>query len=87
MMANLLRDEALVPAVKRQFAGYHQFLAAAAGHPRWPADRRAGARPRAAACGCDGHSLAFTTWQSLAREQGLDDERAADLMCRLVAAA
>jgi hypothetical protein len=30
--------------------------------------------------------LAFATWRSLAREQGLDDAQAADLMCRLVAA-
>jgi hypothetical protein len=34
-----------------------------------------------------GHALAFSTWQSLAREQGLDDEHAAELMCRFVAAA
>jgi hypothetical protein len=34
-----------------------------------------------------GHALAFTTWQSLAREQGLDDAQAVALMCRLVAAA
>ncbi len=34
-----------------------------------------------------GHALAFTTWRSLVRDQGLDDARATDLMCRLVAAA
>jgi AcrR family transcriptional regulator len=34
-----------------------------------------------------GHALAFTTWRSLVREQGLDDSQAADLMCRLVGAA
>jgi hypothetical protein len=34
-----------------------------------------------------GHALAFTTWRSLVRDQGLDDARAAELMCRLVAAA
>jgi AcrR family transcriptional regulator len=31
-----------------------------------------------------GHALAFSTWRSLAREQGLDDDRAADLMAALV---
>jgi hypothetical protein len=31
-----------------------------------------------------GHALAYTTWRSLAREQGLPDERAAALMCALV---
>jgi AcrR family transcriptional regulator len=34
-----------------------------------------------------GHAVAFTTWRSLASEQELDDRQAADLMCRLVAAA
>ncbi len=85
MLANLLRDEDLVPAVKQQFAGYHQFVAImrdilVAGHG---VRGRARERLHAAA----GHAVAFTTWQSLAREQGLDDERAADLMARLVTAA
>ena len=31
-----------------------------------------------------GHALAYTTWRSLAREQGLDDAQAAELMCGLV---
>jgi hypothetical protein len=34
-----------------------------------------------------GHALAFTTWQSLVREQGLAERDAVDVMCRLVAAA
>jgi hypothetical protein len=34
-----------------------------------------------------GHALAFSTWQSLAREQGLDDAEAVELGIRLVAAA
>jgi hypothetical protein len=34
-----------------------------------------------------GHALAFPTWQSLARAEGLDDDEAAELMCRLVATA
>ena len=41
---------------------------------------RARARERAAI----GHALAFATWRSLAREQGLDDAQAAELMVRLV---
>ena len=40
-----------------------------------------------AAVAAIGHALAFTSWQSLAREQGLDDRQAAELMCRFVAAA
>ena len=34
-----------------------------------------------------GHALAFASWRSLAIEQGLGDDEAAELMCRLVAAA
>jgi len=31
-----------------------------------------------------GHALAFPTWRSLFREQGLSTEEAVELMCRLV---
>ena len=34
-----------------------------------------------------GHALSFPTWRSLAREQGLSDRQAAELMCRLVTVA
>jgi hypothetical protein len=49
--------------------------------------RRAGgnARPRVQAA--IGHALAFSTWSSLAREQGLDDIQAVEMMRRLVGAA
>ena len=85
MLANLHRDEELVPAVKKQFAGYHEFVRImqeilVAGH-----GVRGRARTRLLAAA--GHAVTFTTWQSLARDQGLDDERAADLMARLVTAA
>ena len=85
MLANLHRDEELVPAVKKQFAAYHEFVAImqqilVAGH-----GVRGGARELLLAAA--GHAVAFTTWQSLARDQSLDDERAADLMARLVTAA
>jgi AcrR family transcriptional regulator len=81
MMDNLIRDEALMPVVKWTFEGFRAFLAAA--RDTLMAGRGSRKRQRAAV----GHALAFTTWRSLAREQGLDDAQAADLMCRLVAAA
>jgi AcrR family transcriptional regulator len=81
MLGNLLRDEDLVPAVKQQFAAFHGFLAAA--RDVLAAGRGRGAQVKAAA----GHAVSFTTWQSLTREQGLSDERAAELMARLVEAA
>jgi AcrR family transcriptional regulator len=85
MMSNLVRDEETMPTVREQFAGFHNYLAAAQTtlmHGRRP--RRA-ARDRVSAA--TGHALAFTTWRSLAREQRLDDAQAAELMCRLVTAA
>jgi AcrR family transcriptional regulator len=80
MLANLVRDESTVPTVKRQFRGFHDYLTAA--RDTLVVGRRARKRQRAAI----GHAVAFATWRSLAREQGLDDAQAADLMCRLVAA-
>lgn len=85
MRDNVLRDEAVSPIVRQTLAGYRAYLATATDalmKGRSPRGRAA-KRVRAAV----GHALAFTTWRSLAREQGLDDEQAADLMCRLVEAA
>jgi AcrR family transcriptional regulator len=85
MMDNILRDEATVPIVKRMLGGYRDYLTAA--RDTLMVGRRtrsrAGRRTRAAI----GHALAFATWRSLVREQGLDGPQAAELMCRLVAAA
>ena len=81
MMSNLVRDETTVPVVKQQFAGFHAYLADAAD------TLMTGRRPRRRVRAAIGHALAFTTWQSLVREQGLPDRDAVDVMCRLVAAA
>jgi AcrR family transcriptional regulator len=82
MRENVLRDEASVPLIGKSLAGYRAYLADAADVlMRGRGLRgRVATRTRAAV----GHALAFTSWQSLAREQGLDDLQAADLMCRLV---
>jgi AcrR family transcriptional regulator len=85
MLDNLIRDEDAVPAVTRTFAAFHAFLAAARDVLVDGRGVRGSARRRVAAA--SGHALAFTTWRSLVREQGLDDARAAELMGRLVAAA
>jgi AcrR family transcriptional regulator len=77
MMDNLIRDEDLVPTVKRMFGAYRGYLDAA--REVLMDGRRA--RKRAAAIG---HALAFPTWRSLVREQGLRSPDAAQLMCRLV---
>src|SRR5262249_53908087 len=85
MMENLHRDEATMPTIKRLFAAFRDYLSAAretlmSGRP---AQVRAHERARAAI----GHALAFATWRSLTRGQGLDDNQAAARMCRLAAAA
>ncbi|MDX6650173.1 MAG: hypothetical protein QOJ97_2124 [Solirubrobacteraceae bacterium] len=83
MMANLLRDEDAVVPIKQGMERFRGYLGAA--RDVLMEGRRGRGRARVEAA--TGHALAFTTWRSLARDQGLDDRRAADLMCRLVAAA
>jgi AcrR family transcriptional regulator len=83
MMDNLHRDELTMPIVKRMFSGFRQYVAAA----RDVLLRGRPGRRRDAARAAIGHALAYTTWRSLTREQGLDDAQAVELMCRLVAEA
>jgi AcrR family transcriptional regulator len=85
MLANLHRDEAVVPMVAERFSRFHEYLAGA--REVLMAGRALRGRARARVFGAIGHALSFATWRSLVREQGLDDEAATDLMCRLVAAA
>jgi AcrR family transcriptional regulator len=84
MLANLHRDEDAVPVVGQLFAGFHAYMAAARDTLAQGRPRQLGARRVRAAIG---HALAFSTWQSLAGNQGLSDREATDLMCRLVEAA
>jgi AcrR family transcriptional regulator len=85
MMANLLRDEATSALVARHLRAYHDYMAAAAGVLMTGRGLRG--RRRARVHAAIGHALAFATWRSLARDQGLGDADAVDLMCALVAAA
>ncbi|HEY8489826.1 MAG TPA: helix-turn-helix domain-containing protein [Dehalococcoidia bacterium] len=78
MLENLLRDMRSMPIVAQHLQGFFQFLDAAgdvlaAGRA---ADRRLRAALRLA--------LHFRTWQTLARDAGLSDREAADLMVRAV---
>ena len=82
MYVSLLRDEQLLPAVHHRLRDFHGYLRSirddlAAG--RGLRGRRAH-HARAAI----GHALAFQTWRSLTREQGLGSDEAAELMSRLV---
>lgn len=83
MMDNILRDQATMPIVNQMLGGYRDYLSAARGSVLSGSRERGGARSRVRAA--IGHALAFATWRSLTWEQGLNDEQAADLMCRMVA--
>jgi AcrR family transcriptional regulator len=85
MMVNSLRDEAAMPVVQQALGPYHAMLGAV--RELLMTGRRGRGRARERTEASIGHALAFPTWRSLAREQGLDDESAADLMTRLVIAA
>jgi AcrR family transcriptional regulator len=82
MYTSLLRDEAVVPEVHRRLRDFHGYLRVI--EDILMAGRglrgRAARRTRAAI----GHALAFPTWRSLAREQGLAERDAVALMCSLV---
>jgi AcrR family transcriptional regulator len=85
MLDKLLRDEQAVPMVAELFAPFHQFQAAIAEILLRGRGLRGRARDRVRAA--IGHAISFRTWQQLTAESGLDDEGAAELMRRLVAAA
>jgi AcrR family transcriptional regulator len=82
MYASLLRDEPLVPAVERRLRDFYGYLGAIQDILMTGRGLRgrAARRTRAAI----GHAVAFPTWRSLARDQGLADGDAVALMCVLV---
>ncbi len=86
MLENLFRDEATVPIVRERFAAFRGYLAAAQDTLMTGRRLRGAAKLRTRAA--VGHAIAFSTWRSLAREQGLDDDDAVvELMSALVGAA
>jgi AcrR family transcriptional regulator len=82
MLANLHRDEPLVPTVEQFFGAFHGFIATI--RDVLMRGRRARGKSRTRVQAALGHALAFGTWRSLARDEGLDDAEAAELMSRLV---
>lgn len=83
MVGNLLRDAAFVPTVDRRLDGLRAYAREASEIlMRGRGGRGAASRRTRAAIG---HALAFATWRSLARDQGLGDDEAVELMARLVA--
>ena len=85
MLDNLFRDETTTPLVQERFADFRGYIDAARGTLMTGRSLRGTARRRTQAA--LGHSIAFSTWKSLVREQRLDDSDAASLVRALVAAA
>jgi AcrR family transcriptional regulator len=84
MLDNLFRDETTVPAVGKQFGAFRGYLAAAAATLMAGRGLRGAAKRRTAAA--IGHAIAYSTWKSLAREQGLADRDVGTLLATLVSA-
>lgn len=85
MMENVLRDEETMPTVRQMLRGYRAYLAEAADTLLAGRPMRGATRRRVAASVA--HALSFATWRSLGVDNGLTDDDAADLMCRLVGSA
>jgi AcrR family transcriptional regulator len=84
MLDHLRRDAPTVPIINELMAPFRQMLEASAEILIRGRGQRGRSRERVRAA--IGHALAFPTWQELTGGQGLDDEGAAELMERLVAA-
>jgi AcrR family transcriptional regulator len=82
MYVSLLRDEPLVPAVQRRLQDFHGYLGSI--QDGLASGRGLRGRRAQVVRAAIGHALAFPSWRSLVREQGLRDDEAVELMCRLV---
>jgi AcrR family transcriptional regulator len=85
MLENLFRDEIMVPMVAERFAAFRGYFAAA--QDILMAGRRLRGAGKLRTRAVVGHAIAFSTWKSLTREQGLDDKISVELMRTLVDAA
>jgi AcrR family transcriptional regulator len=83
MIESTGRDVERVPAMRGAAAAMNAYLEAARSTLLQGRRERGGSRNRASAA--IGHALAFTTWRSLVREQGLSGEQAAEMMASLTA--
>ena len=82
MLDNLFRDESTQPIVRLQFSGFRAYLEQAREVLMAGRGLRGDARRRTQ--GAIGHAVAFSTWKSLVREQGLSNAEAVALMASAV---
>jgi AcrR family transcriptional regulator len=82
MIANLIRDEATDENVRRHFSAFHWYMDAA--RDILVQDRRERGQARVRVRAAIGHALAFGTWRSLVRDQGLGNTQAARMMSGVV---
>ena len=85
MLDNLFRDETTMPLVQERFAAFRGYFAAARDTLMAGRNLRGAARRRTQAA--LGHAIAFSTWKSLVRDQGLGNTDAAALAHTFVTAA
>jgi AcrR family transcriptional regulator len=85
MLANLIRDVEVSAPVAKRFGAFPGLLAAAA--DVLLQGRRVRGRARERVRAALGHAVAFETWRSLVRGQGLAHDEAVALMAGLVGAA
>jgi AcrR family transcriptional regulator len=85
MLESTGRDVDRVPAVRKAVAAMGAYLGEA--RSALLRGRRERGRAQARVSAAIGHALAFPSWRSLVREQGLGDEDAVELMVSLVASA
>lgn len=85
MLENLFRDEVTVPIVRERFAAFRSYFASA--QDALMAGRELRRAPRRRTRAVLGHAIAFSTWRSLVREQGLKQSDAVELMCALTRSA
>lgn len=85
MLENLFRDEPTVPVVAERFAAFRGYFGAARDMLLRGRGLRGGDERQMRAV--LGHAVAFSTWRSLVREEGLEEGAAVELMCALAAAA
>lgn len=86
MFANLLRDAPTIPALGEMVNGWMQAHFGALGDALMHGRTHRG-RARRDVRAAIGHAVAFETWRSLVRTEGLTETQAVRLMCGLVEAA